>query len=305
MTTDIINNRDTEKALMTSSALFRNILNRTRSSGKAGAGTLSPRPAAVMPEINVGDLTADAEGFDADRDGAGRLVSNTIALLEYANRLIEAAEQHIAHQEQRISQLTTLSITDELTGLRNRRGFYEAFMAELDRCNRGQSSGGLLVLIDLDNFKTINDTHGHPAGDACLRLVARTIADQVRMMDTTARLGGDEFVILLSNTTKEDAAKRAQSLAWQLNNLALAWYGEEIPVRASLGLKSFGSGDCAEKIFNAADLQLYATKTFRSRKRSQEGTDAPAGETLQSEDQHTEVTVDVNSLRGNEASFPV
>lgn len=298
MTTDIINNRDTEKALMTSNALFRNILNRTRSSGKVGAGSLSPRPTAALA-----DMAIESEIHEADRDGAGRLVSNTIALLEYANRLIEAAEQHIADQEQRIAHLTSLSITDELTGLRNRRGFYESFMAELDRCNRNQSTGGLLILIDLDNFKTINDTHGHPAGDACLKLVARAIADQVRAMDTTARLGGDEFVILLSNTTKEDAAKRAQSLAWQLNNLALAWYGEEIPVRASLGLKSFGAGDCADKIFNAADLQLYATKTFRSRKRTQEGTNAVAGETLPSDTtQHAEMT---NSLRGNEAALPV
>jgi diguanylate cyclase (GGDEF)-like protein len=301
MTTDIINNRDTEKALMTSSALFRSILNRTRSSGKAGAGTLSPRPASALADM-AGDA---AEVFDSERDGAGRLVSNTIALLEYANRLIEAAEQHIAEQEQRIATLTTLSITDELTGLRNRRGFYEAFMAELDRCNRGQSHGGLLILIDLDNFKSINDNHGHPAGDACLKLVARAIADQVRMMDTTARLGGDEFVILLSNTSKEEAAKRAQSLAWQLNNLALAWYGEEIPVRASLGLKSFGAGDCAEKIFNAADLQLYATKTFRSRKRTQEGPEAVAGETLQSDEQHTQSKIELDSLRGSEAATPV
>ncbi|MBU0860218.1 MAG: GGDEF domain-containing protein [Alphaproteobacteria bacterium] len=300
MTTDIIKNRDAEKALMNSGALFRNMLVRTRSNGTPKHTT---RPA--LPALPTALAEPAPETFDPVQDGAHRLVSNTMALLDYANRLIEAAEQHIAAQESRIEQLTTLSITDELTGLRNRRGFYESFMAELDRCDREQSIGGLMVLIDLDNFKAINDTHGHPAGDACLRLVARTIADQVRAMDTTARLGGDEFVILLSNTTKGDAAKRAQTLAWQLNNLALAWYGEEIPVRASLGLKSFGAGDSADKIFSAADLQLYATKTFRSRKRTLDQADETvvnAEDLLACNTQHEVKQVEQNPLREGPAN---
>lgn len=297
MTTDIIKARDTEKALGNGGALFRNILSRTRTHASL-RGAAMPRPA--VPTISALGTGPVIEDFDPAQDGAGRLVANTMALLEYANRLIEAAEAHIAAQDERINHLINLSVTDELTGLRNRRGFYQAFMGELDRCDRGQSVGGLLVLIDLDNFKTINDTHGHAAGDACLRLVARTIGAQVRAMDTTARLGGDEFVILLSNTTKEEAARRAHTLAWQLNNLALAWYGEEIPVRASLGLKSFGKGDCADKIFNDADLQLYATKTFRSRKRTHDQADANKAA---AEDHHDaylsqhEDEIEPNSLR--------
>src|SRR6185295_9638211 len=148
--------------------------------------------------------------------------------------------------------------TDELTGIRNRRGFHESFVRELDRCDRGQSGGGLLVLIDLDNFKAINDTYGHAAGDAALRLVAQTLAGEIRLMDTAARLGGDEFVLLLSNTTKGEAAGRAQRLGQLLNNLALAWQGDIIPVRASLGLRAYAKGDKTESVFSAADSQLYA-----------------------------------------------
>lgn len=292
MTTDVINNRDAEKALLTSGAFFRSRLGKkiARAARNApqddltkknkariapvmsdeldnnDAAILQQAAAAIQSSAMTASFTADQ--FDFERDGWQRFVGNTIALLEYAHRLIDAAEAHITNQDERIHALEQLTVTDELTGLKNRRGFFENFMAEIDRADRGVSAGGLLILIDLDNFKTINDTHGHQAGDACLRLVARTIDGFVRTMDTAARLGGDEFVILLSNTSKENAAARAQTLAWQLNNLALAWYGEEIPVRASLGLRNFGAGDCADKVFNDADLELYATKSFRSRRRA-------------------------------------
>jgi len=195
-----------------------------------------------------------------DQDGWQRCMSATVAWLNGAQTMLGRAEELLAAQAARISALEDLATSDELTGLKNRRGFFDAFAQELDRCERGISKGGLLALIDLDNFKIINDTYGHMAGDACLRLVAKTLAQEIRVMDSAARLGGDEFVLLLSNTTKGEAAARAQKLAWQLNHLSLAWYGEEIPVRASLGLKSYKKGDSAKKIFSAADIALYADK---------------------------------------------
>lgn len=200
----------------------------------------------------------------AEDEALQRTLSNTIALLKQAYLMIELAEEKILLQNKRIAQLERVATTDELTGLANRRGFYDAFVRELDRCDRGLSNGGLLILIDLDNFKSANDTYGHLAGDACLRLIGRTLFNEVRAMDVAARLGGDEFVLLLSNTTKCEAAKRAQELAARLNNLAVAWYGEEIPVRASLGLRSFAAGDKAHKIFNEADLELYENKHQRT-----------------------------------------
>jgi diguanylate cyclase (GGDEF)-like protein len=312
MTTDVINNRDTEKALMTSGAFFRSRLGKkiARAARNAPQKDLGGRNAPqadktprenTAPALDAEILSAAAasfaiEPFNFEKDGWKRCLGNTIALLEYAHRLIDAAEAHIMRQDERISAPERLSVTDELTGLKNRRGFFEAFMSEIDRADRGVSTGGLLILIDLDNFKTINDVHGHQAGDACLRLVARTIDGFVRTMDTAARLGGDEFVILLSNTSKENAAARAQTLAWQLNNLALAWYGEEVPVRASLGLRNFGAGDCADKIFNDADHQLYASKAFRSRRRAHDQAQGDnAGDDAGAEDHH-----DVLSLSGNQ-----
>lgn len=202
----------------------------------------------------------------SEKEARDRIMSATVALLKKAQSMIDLAESKIAIQDVRILQLEKLTTTDDLTALLNRRGFYEAFTRELDRCNRGLSEGGLLLLIDLDNFKTVNDRFGHLAGDACLRLVGRTLLAQIRVMDVAARLGGDEFVILFSSTTKGKAARRAQELAWRLNNLAVAWYGEEIPIQASLGLRSFRAGDKVDNIFNDADMQLYAQKQKRREK---------------------------------------
>ena len=208
----------------------------------------------------ISKLMGLLEQQDQEKEGQARCMSATVALLKYAHKMIERAEDTIKLQEQRIVELEELTTLDELTGLKNRRGFFEYFMRELDKCDRSLSKGGLLILIDLDNFKNINDTSGHAAGDASLRLVARTLEQEIRIMDIAARIGGDEFVLLLSNTSKECAAGRAQNLAWQLNHLSLAWYGEEIPVRASLGLRPYGPGDKAKDIFNDADLALYENK---------------------------------------------
>lgn len=184
----------------------------------------------------------------------------TLSLLRQAEKSLQAAQERIREQEERIQQLEQIATTDELTGLNNRRGFFAQFYKELDRTTRGQSAGGLLILIDLDNFKAINDTYGHQAGDAALKLVASTLAADIRLMDTAGRLGGDEFVLLLTNTDRTKAAGRARDLVGRLNALSLVWMGMEIPVRASLGLREYTQGDTAERIFGDADTAMYECK---------------------------------------------
>lgn len=196
-------------------------------------------------------------------DGWNRKMSATLVYLKSAYHLIELAERQIASQKIRIAALEDIATTDDLTGLKNRRGFFEIFEHEIERCNRKTSKGGLLVMIDLDNFKTINDRYGHPAGDSALKLVAKTLNNEIRRIDTAVRLGGDEFILLLTNTTQAEAAIRAQNIVWKLNNLSMAWYGDVIPVQASVGLKPFGAGDLPEAILRAADGTLYACKTSR------------------------------------------
>jgi diguanylate cyclase (GGDEF)-like protein len=188
-----------------------------------------------------------------------------MAHLKHTQDMIRLAEKQIAAQQARISLLEDLATTDDLTGIKNRRGFYEAFLRELECCRRGSSNGGLLVMIDLDNFKAVNDTYGHLAGDAVLKLVARTLIGEIRRTDIAARLGGDEFVLLLSNTTIGDSTARAQAIGWQMNNLSLAWDGHIIPVQASLGVKPFADGDEPEDVLSSTDGMLYAMKAERKK----------------------------------------
>lgn len=207
------------------------------------------------------------ETKDLERDGWWRTMSVCMSVIKYLCTVAEEADKKIVALEQRIGALEQLATSDELTGLLNRRGFFDSFAKEMDRTNRGHSEGGLMILVDLDNFKAINDTHGHQAGDAALRLVAKTLSADIRTMDSCARIGGDEFVLLLANTERSKALVRAQNMIRKLNSLTLVWYGKEIPVRASLGLKDYKAGDQVEAIFDEADSRMYDVK--RSNKKVQ------------------------------------
>jgi len=117
-----------------------------------------------------------------------------------------------------------------------------------------------LVVIDLDSFKAINDTYGHQAGDECLKLVAKILAHEIRVMDTASRLGGDEFVLLMTDSTPELLLTRVQNIAWKLNHLTLSWNGQNIAIHASVGMKPYMKGDTAEAIFAEADKSMYIDK---------------------------------------------
>lgn len=186
--------------------------------------------------------------------------SSSYILIKWLLSLLDDSSAKLAKAQSRIAELERQSTHDDMTGILNRRGFFENFAKEIDRTDRSHSQGGLLIMVDLDNFKNINDTYGHQAGDAALKLVAKTLVTSSRTMDSCARLGGDEFVLLLTDTAREKALARAQNLIKQLNSLSLVWYGAEIPVRASLGLKDYKKGDTIEAIFDEADAQMYDNK---------------------------------------------
>ncbi len=200
------------------------------------------------------------ERHEVEKDSWWRSMSATLTLLKQAHNIIAKSEEQMKAQAKRIQSLERLSNMDELTGVMNRRGFMQAFTRELDRVDRDKSQGGLLIMIDLDNFKIINDTYGHKAGDSALKVVASTLANDIRTMDVVGRFGGDEFVLLFVNTTRREALERAQFLIKKLNNLSFVWQGEEVSVRASLGLKEYKKGNKGGALFAAADADMYANK---------------------------------------------
>lgn len=189
--------------------------------------------------------------------------NNVTDLLKAAYSMLDRAQSQLEEKQDRIKKLEAILTIDELTGLTNRRGFFEAFKGELGRTSRGENRGGLLLMIDLDRFKAINDTYGHLAGDRALCVVAEFLQNSIRPMDMAARLGGDEFVLLFPNTCIAKAMKRADKLEKDLNSMTFQWDGKRIPIYASLGLKDYGVGDTIEHIIQSADSGMYSSKAER------------------------------------------
>ena len=173
------------------------------------------------------------------------------------------AEHRIAGQKERLAHFERLALTDELTGLLNRRGFEDAIRRTMLGAKR-YNEKGVLIFIDLDGFKPVNDTHGHAAGDKVLIRVAELLNENVRGTDFTGRLGGDEFAILLTRSGWQDGLKRAEAFDALINAASVDWHGEAIAIAASFGVQTYGPEDDLSEILKSADDAMYAAKRARA-----------------------------------------
>jgi diguanylate cyclase (GGDEF)-like protein/PAS domain S-box-containing protein len=182
------------------------------------------------------------------RDARGRVIA--------AAAIVRALAERNPYEE----RLRHLAERDQLTGLYNRRRFEEELKHELARAGRYHSPGAVLS-VDLDNFKSTNDSAGHAAGDAVLAAVAGVLRRRFRTSDVTARLGGDEFAVLLPAVEPEDARRAAQGLLEAIHRCRPVFGGKPFAVTASIGVATFESDDAtaAELLVNA-DLAMYAAK---------------------------------------------
>ena len=180
-----------------------------------------------------------------------------------ARASLEEAEFIIKQQQEHIRRLEGLALTDELTGLLNRRGFTLALQRELSLSQRDAAAGGVLVMIDLDGFKSINDVWGHSVGDDYLQAVAHALLGSVRGGDVVARLGGDEFVILFTHMDEQAGLKRLARLEQSFNSRMMHFDNKTLPLRASFGLSSYSGHDSPDAILAAADRRLYEHKAQR------------------------------------------
>jgi len=183
-------------------------------------------------------------------------------LLERALMVAAEAQQTLAEQRQRIAELEALSVTDELTGLANRRGFSVAANHALATMRR-HGGEAALILVDMDDFKTINDTFGHGAGDHILQHVGQILRGQVRDTDTVARLGGDEFAILMPGAPFELARYRASALTRVIDRAVARWQHSLIPIAASFGLAQITAADTLGEALERADQSMYKLKRER------------------------------------------
>ena len=154
------------------------------------------------------------------------------------------------------------SVTDELTGLSNRRGFDDALTAEVERAKRFGTHVGL-VLIDIDDFKLVNDTYGHQQGDVVLREVGRVLRESSREVDRPARQGGEEFAVVLPETELDGAFNGAERIREQIAELRIPRLdgGATLSVTVSCGVAAaHGAGADARALVHSADSALYEAK---------------------------------------------
>jgi diguanylate cyclase (GGDEF)-like protein len=173
------------------------------------------------------------------------------------------AEHDIADHKKRLAHYEQLAVTDELTGLLNRRGFEDAIRRTMLGAKR-YNEKGVLIFIDLDGFKPVNDTHGHAAGDAVLVRVAELLSENVRGTDFTGRLGGDEFAILLTRSDWNNGLKRAEAFDQLINGASVEWEGATIAIAASFGVQTYGPEDDLSQVLKSADDAMYAAKRARA-----------------------------------------
>jgi diguanylate cyclase (GGDEF)-like protein len=162
---------------------------------------------------------------------------------------------------QRLSSVKNLAIYDTLTGLYNRRYFDEKFGTEAQQAFVNKTSLSL-VLIDIDHFKKVNDTFGHPEGDKILRGVASLLKNSVRKKDTVARYGGEEFILILPEANLEAASMIAERIRKLVENTSFDIGNAHLNATISLGISSFPShrARSKEELLKMADLALYRAK---------------------------------------------
>ncbi|MEG2805892.1 PAS domain S-box protein [Stenotrophomonas sp.] len=167
----------------------------------------------------------------------------------------------VTQQRARQREARHLAEVDPLTELSNRRGFEAHLQQAITRVARtGQSAS--LMFIDLDNFKPINDSHGHLAGDAMLWAVANVLRHGVRDSDIVARLGGDEFAVILAGCSLKRARRIASDLLESVRGLTIPWDLQRLSVGASIGIAAIGGSMSVDAAVAAADAQCYRAKAL-------------------------------------------
>ncbi len=202
------------------------------------------------PDLSIISMTGYSEGYryvDVINAGASDFIKKPFDIEE-----LEAKVRRIVNERTLRQELNRLSITDGLTGLYNHRQFFLRLKEEVVRARR-QRQDLAIVLIDLDDFKAYNDTHGHLAGDEILRDVGEIIRNCIREgVDTGYRYGGDEFAVILIDANEETARTITDRLQRSFDA-----YGK---IRASFGVEKFDGEMTERELVNAADRDLYNNK---------------------------------------------
>jgi diguanylate cyclase (GGDEF)-like protein len=216
-------------------------------------------------EANEAELLAQRSATAQRRARANELYQYMLTALGLALLVISAfavrsVRRATAAELALRDELRRRAMTDELTGLANRREFMASLERAISAARRNRRPLALAI-VDIDHFKRVNDTYGHPAGDAVIRKIATEAVDIMRGQDTVGRLGGEEFAVVLPDCSAEDAMAACERLRLEVRESDLQIEtGEQIFVTLSTGIAVFESGDTPEAMIARADRALYAAK---------------------------------------------
>lgn len=200
----------------------------------------------------IDDLMSDTRSMQVD------MLRSRDELVE-ARQQTHSAEQRVHELEGELERVSGQVREDQLTGALNRRGMEDAMEREIARAKRSKKPLCVAVL-DVDNFKRLNDTYGHSAGDAALVHLAKVIKHTVRPTDVIARFGGEEFVIILTETGQSEAVKVTERLQRELTRRFFLHNNERLLITFSAGVAEFREGDTDESLFQRADKAMYQAK---------------------------------------------
>jgi len=222
-----------------------------------------------IPVIMLSAKSTTAEkvqGLDAGADDylpkpydETELIARIYAALR-TKRLQDELRQKNEEMKEMLTKVERLSITDALTGLFNRRRFETVLESEFNKADRYKTPLSC-VMIDIDNFKSVNDTYGHAVGDTVIRDVAQIIQEKIRNVDTACRWGGEEFIILAPMTTKSNAIPPARRILQTVSGHVFAGISDK-KVTVSIGIADLSGAaiGTAVKLIQEADMALYEAK---------------------------------------------
>ena len=192
-------------------------------------------------------------------------ITNELGLVIVNNNEIHThivdAQETVKRLQKKMEEVADMATIDELTGLYNRRALFSRLSEEHSRAKRYDQSFSLL-LIDIDDFKCVNDEHGHQVGDGILRGLGAFLRQNLRDSDFPARFGGEEFICLMPSTDTDQAVQAANKIRTLLSHSTLSSkkMGVALQITASIGISSFSSGDEIDDLIKRADDALYLAK---------------------------------------------
>lgn len=247
-------------------AEFTNMIKQLIDNMQSWLGQSSQNNEELEIELNYISTTLTQEGLvqDALKQLNDKIIPKLRAQHEQTLELsqsIARSQTEILNLKTELEKATNISMTDELTNIPNRRGFKRIIETVINEAKTYQS-GFILIVLDIDHFKKVNDNYGHLVGDSILRYLARFLTQETKGKDYIARIGGEEFVVLLTDTTYDNGIKFANQLRSKIANkpLQLRAQKQALNLTVSAGVAIYQMGEDYDSLFNRADKALYLAK---------------------------------------------